>query len=99
MFARTFRRAVLGAATALTLLVPAAQADGSARGRPLAAGPSQARRERARRDDVDPITRPRTRPRGLPVPSALGYACASSKRLPAREERLQVLARCAVRRE
>ena len=42
MFARTFRRTVLGAAIALTLLVPAAQADDWARQSPLALDPALA---------------------------------------------------------
>ena len=42
MFARTFRRTVLGAAVALTLLVPAAHADDWARQSPLALDPALA---------------------------------------------------------
>jgi len=42
MFARIFRRTVLGAAIALTLLVPAAQADDWARQSPLALDPALA---------------------------------------------------------
>jgi hypothetical protein len=42
MFARTFRRTVLGAAVALTLLVPAAQADDWARESSLALDPALA---------------------------------------------------------
>src|SRR3954467_10822335 len=42
MFARSFRRTVLAAAVALTLLVPAAQADDWARQSPLPLDPSLA---------------------------------------------------------